>query len=452
MTRNFRLGRGGAPGLIRFRAADPASTDPYFVRAPLSSDLFMDPNAATDGDGTEANPFNAFTAERVQSMSAGQHFVIKDGTFDWASLTNLPSGTESARCRIVAYPGHTPIGLCHPATTGGFDPHFGFGAPGAGASYWDLVGLSFEVPGRAGIVFGARQWSLTELALQHIRLIDCSAITSLAASDNGGCFVFDGGAEHVEVVRLNGSAAGATGGSGTNRAIVWADYQRYIKIIGSLLDCAGVLALPYYFKHSNAQTAGEVDRVVRNNIMLDATRGMLLCGRYFNVRNNALRGVYLETGDQGGADVGRGYGTYEHNTFFAEDISGSVRGHIGLTVQATGGESENNVFGDNVIAGPGELHDNPYGAADFGTVSSFNAYRSGSAIRRNSSTYTVSGYRTAFADREASSVQGTISFVNARPGSTPSDWALASGSTGENAASDGSDCGVDVTKLLTVSA
>jgi len=152
-------------------------------------------------------------------------------------------------------------------------------------------------------------------------------------------------------------------------------------------------------------------------------------------------GALVDFGDQGGGDAGRGENTLRHNTFYNSTV--------GFTTNGTGGENYDNILQDNVIAGTTELWDNPYAATDINTVSSYNAYRSGSAIRRNSSTYTVAGYQSAFTDREISSVQGTISFVGTVPSSTPADWALAGGSTGENAASDGSDCGVIVANLLT---
>ena len=63
--------------------------------------------------------------------------------------------------------------------------------------------------------------------------------------------------------------------------------------------------------------------------------------------------------------------------------------------------------------------------------------------------YSVSGYQTAFADRELNSIAGTISFVGAASES-PSNWELSGGSVGELSASDGLDCGVNVATLLTV--
>jgi hypothetical protein len=411
----------------------------YSIRAPESSDLFLAPNAGSDGDGSEASPWNVFTNAKVSTLTAGQILWIKDGTFNWASLTTLPSGTSGNRIKIAAYPGDSPTAVLSSSTTG-FDSSYGFGAQSGSADYWDLYGIDFTLAGRAGIIFGANQWSNPSLTCSNVRIINCTGNTSLAASDNGGILFFDGNSDYVEVVGGSYDAAGASGGSGTNRALIWADYQTHIKVIGALLNAAGT-SLPFYYKHTNAQTAGEVDRVFANNICLAGSRGTLFCGRFFQMTHNVFSGALVDMGDQGGGAAERGENLIRRNTFY--------NANLGLTFGGTGGENYDNVLQDNVFAGTTEMWDNPYAATDFRTVSSYNAYRSGSAIRRNSSTYTVAGYQSAFTDREISSVQGTISFVGSVPSSTPADWALAGGSVGENGASDGSDCGADVTKLLT---
>lgn len=415
------------------------SVDEYAIRDPLSTDKFLDPNAGSDGTGTEASPWNVFTSAKVNTLVAGQILWIRSGTFDWASLTSLPSGTEENRIKIAAYPGETPIGTLS-ASTVGFDDSYGFGHA-SGAAYWDLVGLTWTLAGRAGIIFGAQQWNNPAISCNNIRIIDCDANTTLAASDNGGILFFDSGADYWEVVRGTYTATGATGGEGTNRGLIWCDYTKHCKLIGVLLNADGT-SLPYYFKHTNAQTASEVDRVIKNCIIRNGSRGMLLCGRYFQMTNNVIDACFVDFGDQGGGAVDRGYNNITHNTFRSSNI--------GFTINDTGGETWENVLLNCAIQG-GELWDNPYTATDLLTESSYNAYSSGAGrIRRNGSTYSLAAYQAAFVDREINSIAGTITFEGgATPGDTPANWALATGSAGENAANDGTDMGVDASKLLT---
>ncbi len=425
---------------VTVMVAAPIISDEYALRAPAIDDLYLDPSAGVDGTGTEASPWNVFTNAKVSTLTAGKILWIKNGTFDWASLTSLNSGTANNRIKIAAYPGHTPVATLSTSTVG-FDSSYGFGKSGGGsADYWDIVGITFNLEGRAGIIFGASQWNNPTLACQYVRVIDCIGNTTLAASDNGGILVFDSGCDNFEVVRGRYTATNATGGTGTNRALIWCDYQRYFKVLGVLLNASGS-SLPFYYKHTNLQTADEVNRVFRNNIVLDGSRGTLFCGKFMNVVNNVFSGALVDFGDQGGGDAGRGSNTIVHNTF--------RNANIGLTGTDTG-TNYDNIFKDNVIVGTSELWDNPYASTDIRTTSSFNAYRTGSPIRRNSTTYSLGSYRTAFPDREVSSVSGSITFTGTVPSSASGDWLLANGSTGENSASDGTDCGVDVSKLLTV--
>jgi hypothetical protein len=417
-----------------------SGAEDYSLRAPAVDDLYLDPAAGVDGSGTEASPWNVFTNAKLSTLTAGKILWIKNGTFNWASLTTLNSGTSGSRIKIAAYPGHAPVATLSSSTTG-FDSCYGFGKAG-GCSYWDIVGITFDLAGRAGIMFGATQWSNPALAATYVRIIDCIGNTTLAASDNGGILFFDSGSDNVQVIRGTYTATGASGGSGTNRALIWADYQRYIKVIGCVLNAAGT-SLPFYYKHTNAQTISEVDRQFKNNIVRGGSRGTLFCGKYFQISNNVFDGALVDMGDQGGGDAGRGENTIVHNTF--------RNATLGLTINGTGGENYDNTVRDNVITGTGELWDNPYAATDFRTASSYNCYDSGSAeIRRNSTTYSLSGYKTAFTDRELNSMSGTVTFNGSVPSSTAANWLLAAGSAGENAASDGTDCGVNITNLLTV--
>jgi hypothetical protein len=412
----------------------------YSLRAPEVGDFYLDPAAGSDGTGTEASPWNVFTNAKLSTLTAGKILWIKDGTFDWATLSTLASGTEGSRIKIAAYPTHAPVATLSSSTVG-FDSCYGFGATSGSADYWDIVGITFNLAGRAGIMFGASQWNNAELTCSHVRIIDCIGNTTLAASDNGGILFFDDNADNVQVIRGVYTATGASGGSGTNRALIWADYQRYIKVIGVDLNAAGT-SLPFYYKHTNLQTSDEVSRVFKNNIVRGGSRGTLFCGKFFQVSNNVFDGALVDFGDQGGGDAGRGENLLQHNTF--------RNATVGFTGSGSG-LNYDNVLIDNVITGTGELWDNPYASTDIRTVSSYNAYDSGAAeIRRNSTTYSLSGYKTAFADREISSVAGTITFDGAVPSSTPAHWLLAAGSNGENDASDGTDCGVNTTNLLTV--
>jgi len=436
-----------APSII----LDGTPQDPYALRSPIASDKFIDPSAANDlGSGTEANPWKTLTSARANTLQPGQHLWIKAGTItSWPSLLSLPSGTAQNRIVIAAYPGQTPTIIFPTAGLSSLDGYPGFGSPG-GTAYWSLHGLNFEVPGMCGILFGIHQWNLQEVNCSNIRVVDCTGHTSVATSDNAGILFFDGGADYIEVVRCNFNAAGATGGDGRgNRALIWTDFSTYFSLIGCILDADGV-SLPFYHKHSNFQAAGTTQRIFKNNIIMNGSRGALFCGRYFQITNNVFRNVNLDFADQGGFDVGRGLNTVRHNTFYI-----TVGNNFGIQFVnndggSAAGENFDNVFADNVVTQTGFLWDGATSGVDIRTVSNNNVYDNGSSeIRRVNTFYSLAGYKSAFPTREINSIAGNITFSGGSSMTTnPSQWALTG--AGRNAASDGTDCGVDASKLLTV--
>lgn len=92
MTRNFRLGRGGAPGVIRFRAADlgGGGSDP-------TPDVAVDFNDATDYASALALPGMLSTDYTYPGTTDGLQLVsISDGPFGPTKVmrSNMPVGAQ----------------------------------------------------------------------------------------------------------------------------------------------------------------------------------------------------------------------------------------------------------------------------------------------------------------------------------------------------------------------
>lgn len=416
-------------------------SDPYAIaRGPNGTDKYLDPTAGSDGTGSEASPWNVLSEAKLQSLSGTVWLWIKNGTVSAVEARGLPSGDASNRITVSAYPGHTPT--------------IDFAVGGkylGGGDYWDWRGFNITCEDDGFSLPGDNPSSGAGIPVNYWRFIDCTGTKgTTGTTDNSGVIKLGyTGVEHIEIVRC--SFTGSESAS-NNRSGIWADRTQYLKIIGCYLSGFNC---PIYYKHNHQQSsAATTDIHIKNCIIRNSGRSMLMCVAYANITNCAFDACDLNFADDGGDPAG------DKNIITNCTFANGSRLNFGIpqtpaTTDLFLGNYQNKVR-NCIFCLSSYLWDNRYGEAsnfDNQTDTDYNAFSSGANVygRNGSESYSLAGYQAAFTDQEVHSVAGTITLVGgSTPGATPANWALVGGSTGLGAGEGGVDCGVDATKLLTV--
>lgn len=425
--------------ILRSSAGVGGGGDPYpAFRVPTGSDKFFDPSAGVDGSGSDASPWNAYTAARLQSLVAGQALFVKNGTFNAVDVRSLNSGTLGNEVTVANYPGHSPtINFA----TGG--------VPTGGGDYWDWRGLNVTCNDTGFDLVGNSQDSGSAAPVNHWRFIDMNTTKgSSGTTDNSGVYKLrSSGVDYIEIIR--GSVIGPGGEAGNNRSGIWIDRVPHVKVIGTLLRNHNI---PIYYKHNHQLTLGQVELLFKNLMITGENRGMLQCVAYAVYQNSVFNNCTLSFSDDGGDPAGD-YNNIKNCTFLDTLLSMNppqVPATSDLVLGAFG-----NILRDNVFAGSTVVWDNRYGTSsslDQQTDTDYNGFGTGSSLYgRNGSFYSLSGYKSAFPTREIHSLSGTIVLAGgASPSATvPADWDLTGPSSMLTGSSTGGKIGVDYTKLLT---
>ena len=416
-------------------------SDAYSIaRGPSGTDKYLDPNAGSDGTGTEASPWKTLSEAKLQSLSGTVWLWIKNGTVNAVEARGLPSGDSSNRITVSAYPGHTPT--------------INFAVGGAyfgGGDYWDWRGLSITCEDDGFSLPGDNPSSGAAIPVNYWRFIDCTGTKgTTGTTDNSGVIKLGfGNVEHIEIIRC--SFTGSESAS-NNRSGIWADRTQYLKIIGCKLDGFNC---PIYYKHNHQQaSSATTDIQIKNCIIRNSGRSMLMCVAYAVLTNCAFDSCDVNFADDGGDPAG------DKNTITNCTFMNSSRLNFGIpqfpaTTDLFLGCYQN-VVRNCLFAGSSYLWDNRYGESsnfDNQTDTDYNCFASGANVygRNGSESYSLASYKAAFTDQEVHSTSGTIALVGgSTPGATPTNWALVGGSAGLGAGEGGVDCGVNATKLLTV--
>lgn len=427
------------------------ASDPYAIRDPTGSDLYVDFSAGSDGTGTLASPWKTLSIARVQSVSPGQQLVGRNSTGNWPDMTSSQDGTSANHIVVRSYPGET----C--TFTQAAD-----GAAQGGGDYWDFyriaisclnTGIKMSDPGE-------------NTYANYVRWIDCTGTrSSNSVTDNSAILYFYGTGSQIsqghEVIR--GTFTGVNPGSPglSNASLLFFNTGVNCKIIGCLLDGS---YCPVYFKHAYSLYYGPSTPwgTVKNNIIRNGARGFMAAANYVTYSNNVFDNCGLDLSESGGGDrSGGNHCTLSHNTHF-RPTSGYLTSALGM--YSTEGNTywrEFNRLSDNVFSTTStDYSDNPYsingtgGTTDWDNDIDYSAVSGASTplYYRNGSTYTMAAYKAAYPTQEVNGEAGTVTFVGGAGGggTTPANWALAGGSIGKNNGSDGTDRGVDSSKLLTV--
>ncbi len=146
------------------------------------------------------------------------------------------------------------------------------------------------------------------------------------------------------------------------------------------------------------------------------------------------------TGDDG-SNSGGDDNRIVHNTFY------NARPRLIGQASGEGYGAQDNILRDNLIAKVDPttqtFHLIPFKATPHGTTLNYNLYPTGDMIHNNGTSYTLTEWQ-AFYGQDANSIAGTPVFVGGSSPSSIADYALVSGSPGDNAGSDGFDMGANI--------
>jgi len=399
--------------------------------------LYVYFGSVTDGDGSVGNPWNNLTYSRMATLSPGQQLVVRGvGAFpDMTSQVQNGNGSN----RIVA--------RCHPDFAGSGFTFSGVGSRTGGGSFWDYADLVLQCANGNGLVFGDNDAFDGGRAATDWRVVRCNG-TKLAEPTTinaGSGIIFATSISAIRGQVLGGSYVGV--GGSNNQANIWMDYAVDMVLKGVL---SRDTANPIYFKHANANTAIS-GGVVQNCVVRNAGRYFAAAANWVQFLNNVFDTCNLEISEGGGGVPGGSNCTIEHNTW---------RNSYLIMNMSDSNPRANNTIRNNAFLGTSHIEDNRYNTLsgyNQNNICSYNAVEGTSTIRywRNSTSYnTPYAYHTAFAAQEPNAtvspgLAGTITLAGgASPGDTAANWAMTAG-VGINAASDGTNCGVDAAKLRT---
>jgi hypothetical protein len=144
-----RLSPTTSAGLPNVDALD-VTTAGDTTTPPTSGALYVAPNGTDGAAGTQAAPTTLASA--ISRISAGGTIYLRGGTYSYSSTITVPqgkNGTASARTKLTAYPGETPV-LNFSAQTEN-SANRGLQLFG---DYWHVFGIVVERAGDNGIYVG----------------------------------------------------------------------------------------------------------------------------------------------------------------------------------------------------------------------------------------------------------------------------------------------------------
>lgn len=138
-------GSGGLPN-IDYVDVETSGTTP----APTGPVLYVSPTGTDGAAGTESAPTTLTSA--ISRISAGGTIYLRGGTYNHSSTVTIPvgnNGTSSARTKLSAYPGETPV--LNFSAQSESSSNRGLQVMG---SYWHVYGIVVERAGDNGIYVG----------------------------------------------------------------------------------------------------------------------------------------------------------------------------------------------------------------------------------------------------------------------------------------------------------
>ncbi len=374
----------------------------------------------------------------LYNLKAGDHLYIRGGSYtpyypvwlgtdydrqtkggDPNEVLNAQTGTATNPVTIENYPGEkVTVDLSH--MTAGMGEYINLD----NKSYWTFRGLTFI---NSLIVFVvAENYPTTN------DTFDSLTITANRGGDNSAAIhLWSGRADYTTI--QNCTITGPGQNVHLNTGTIYLNAVNHVKILNNVLSNAPI---GIYFKHRNdATTASAVNDEVAYNYITNTTRSSLEYNGNFTQIHDNVFGANTAPAHFGDANGGAGadYNTVSHNTF----LSGSL--NFDSAVEA--GDPFPGVVGNTVV---NNIFQSPlsilqYSSATNTNVMGKNLYPSSNAI--------VSGVGSLIS-MIASAIIGKPTYVGGAAPSTIAGFQLAAGSLGKNAATDGTDIGATISKIL----
>jgi hypothetical protein len=149
-SNTIRLNPTTSAGLPNVDYLDATVPDGGTTPPPSASALYVAPNGTDSAAGTSSAPTTLTSA--ISRISAGGTIYMRGGTYNYSSTVTIPvgnNGTSSARTKLSAYPGETPV--LNFSAQSESSSNRGLQVMG---SYWHVYGLVVERAGDNGIFVG----------------------------------------------------------------------------------------------------------------------------------------------------------------------------------------------------------------------------------------------------------------------------------------------------------
>lgn len=404
-----------------------------------AKDLYVAPSG-NDGVSYASNSISApwkTIDHGLYNLKAGDHLYIRGGTYtprypvwlgtdynrqtkggDPNETLNSESGTASSPVIIESYQGEqvtVDLGNIGGASTAYVNLD--------GKSYWTFRGLTFI---NSLMVFKVGEDRLTEGSV-----FEKLNVTANRGGDNVAAIHIWGSNGENTTIRnciLKGPGQNVHANTGT----IYVKGVNRLKILNNVLSNAPI---GIYYKHRNTATsAGQASIEIAYNYITNTTRASLEYNASFSSIHDNITGVNtapMHFGDANGA-AGADYNKIEHNTF----LSGSIRFDSAVDSSDPFPGVVGNSVVNNIVLQPIE-------------VMLYRSVNNTNTIGKN--LFASSGMIDSYNDvvrMSADSIIGAPTFTGGSAPSTISGFALASGSRGENAGTDGRDMGADVSRIL----
>jgi hypothetical protein len=395
-----------------------------------AANYYVAPSGGSNSNpGTVSQPW-ATLEKALATAAAGDTVYFRGGTHT-ASGSYYPSatahaGTSGSPITLTSYPNETAT-----ITGNGISYFIRVEKP-----YWVFDGLTFianNLQGSGGcIILNGDNYDGN-----HMTVRNCSfQIVSANSVDNVTCIRLQSGRSNYAIIQNNtfaGFHVEFRGQCGVQYLGVGGSVGT--KILNNIFHS---FDLGLMVKHANGDTSLSSGAEIAYNYFYDCDRAGLYGNPvYINYHDNLLVGTGISFGDNGGGPQGN-HCTINHNTIYNNGLIFNNPGEGPITYTTV----TNNVFMNMVSP---SLNSSP--TTPHYTTLDYNLYISGSqAFIEYGNWYSLATWKTHYGG-DAHSISGSPTFVGGSTPTTIADFALTSGSTGHNAASDGKDLGADMTQV-----
>lgn len=414
-------------------AAENASSPSDAFAIATGHAYYVAPGGQDDNPGNLSSPWETWE-KAVATAEAGDTVYFKAGTYTVSTApVTAHAGTVSAPIVLKAYAGESPIII------------------GSGLKAlvfvrkpcWSFEGLSFEasnIPDRDSAII-----RVGDNHADHTTIRDCRFKgVSAEGHDNIACIQVNAAYAHYALIQNNLiEGCHDVAGSGIcGIQFLGIPGSIGVKILNNTIHGS---SLGIYFKHCNGDTSLSTGAEIAYNHFYDCTK-YAISGNpvYVNIHDNLFAGEGVDRGDgrkdcalflglnAGGIPMGN-HNIVNHNTFYKtglyQDNSAGCITYTNVT---------NNIF--MALTVPAASRDS---SAPHYTTLDYNLYIPDTALAEYGQGYTLDEWIAHYGG-DAHSIAGIPTFVGGGNPSSLSDFALANGSLGRNAAADGTDLGANL--------